>query len=66
MEEEVIRSSNEENLITCINKLRDVLNEMCCTINETEANIETLNVSRQLDQLIVEYMNIKKIKLLIE
>ena len=57
----MIRSLYEENLIICINKLRDVLNEMCSTIDETEARIETLIVSQQLDQLIVEYMNIKRI-----
>ena len=66
MEEEIVRSLYEENLIACINKLRDVLNEMCCTIDKTEADIETLIVSRQLDQLIVEYMSIKKINVQIK
>jgi len=61
MEEVMIRSLYEENLIICINKLRDVLNEMCSTIDETEARIETLIVSQQLDELIVEYMSIKRI-----
>ena len=57
----MIRSLYEENLIICINKLRDVLNEMCSTIDETEARMETLIVSQQLDELIVEYMSIKRI-----
>ena len=59
MEEEIIKHLDEENLISCINALRDVLNEMCCTIDESEPSIEKLIVSRKLDQLIVEYMSLK-------
>ena len=51
---------HEEKLKTCINTLRDVLNELCCTLDEPESNIEKLNVSCKLDELIVEYMSLKK------
>ena len=40
---------HKEKLENCINDLRDVLNEMCCSLDEGEANIEKLTVSRQLD-----------------
>lgn len=62
MEELIIRSLDEDKLETCINTLRDVLNEMCCTLDEHEMSIEKLIVSRQLDKLIVEYMVLKKNK----
>ena len=59
MEEELVQSSDEEKLKNCINKLREVLNEMCCTIDEPETSSRKLLVSQQLDQLIVEYMYLK-------
>ena len=43
-----------------INDLRDVLNEICCTDVGNVVGEEKLNISRDLDDLIVEYM--KKIK----
>lgn len=49
----------EQNLKTCINTLRDILNEMCVAIDEPDTDIKRLNVSCQLDKLIVEYMNLK-------
>ncbi|MGH4118158.1 aspartyl-phosphate phosphatase Spo0E family protein [Clostridium sp.] len=49
-----------EHLENCINDLRAVLNEICCTDEEADADIEVdvkkLNISRELDGLIVEYM----------
>jgi hypothetical protein len=60
MKEALVRTLAEENLITCINTLREILNEMCCTVAEHEPSIEKLIVSRQLDILIAEYMVIKK------
>ena len=51
---------HKEKLENCINNLRDVLNEMCCLLDEGEVNIEKLNVSRQLDAFIVEYMRLEK------
>ena len=54
------RISHEQELETSIDALRDILNELCCTIDEWEVNIEKLNVSQQLDKLIVEYMGLKK------
>ena len=62
MEETIVRSLDEDKLKTCIDTLRDVLNEMCCTLDEHEMSIEKLIVSRQLDKLIVEYMILKKNK----
>lgn len=43
-----------------INNLRDVLNEICCTDSGNVAGEEKLKISRNLDELIVEYM--KKMK----
>ena len=43
-----------------INDLREILNEMCCLIDEGEVNIDKLNVSHRLDTLIVEYMELEK------
>ncbi len=39
-----------------INELRDVLNEICCTDIDRSVTEERLTVSRNLDDLIVEYM----------
>ncbi|AWK51821.1 GGDEF domain-containing protein [Clostridium beijerinckii] len=41
-----------------IQELRDVLNEMCISSDETEDYRETLKISQDLDELIVEYMKI--------
>ena len=62
MEETIVKSLYEDKLETCIDTLRDVLNEMCYTLDEHEMSIEKLIVSRQLDKLIVEYMVLKKNK----
>jgi len=59
MKEEENMLLHEQKLKACINTLRDVLNEICCTINESEVDIKKLDVSYQLDKLIVEYMNLK-------
>lgn len=58
MKDELDSISHKEKLEASINTLRDVLNEMCCTISESEENITRLIVSCQLDELIVEYMNL--------
>jgi two-component system, cell cycle response regulator len=39
-----------------IEELRDILNEICCTITEDEKDKERLKVSEALDELIVQYM----------
>jgi two-component system, cell cycle response regulator len=39
-----------------IEELRDILNEICCTITEDEKYKERLTVSEALDELIVQYM----------
>ena len=44
------------NLTNKINETRDILNEICCTFDESEPNLKTLTVSQCLDELIVEYM----------
>ena len=53
-------SSLQTIMLTSIDALRDILNEMCCTIDECGFNIEMLDVSQQLDKVIVEYMNLEK------
>lgn len=45
-----------EELNNRINDLRDVLNELCCTGPSAEGEEERLNISRNLDDLIVKYM----------
>lgn len=40
----------------CIDELREVLDEMCLTLDERVNNEERLIVSQYLDELIVEYM----------
>jgi hypothetical protein len=39
-----------------IDKLRDVLNEICCIELNTEVQEQRLLISRELDELIVKYM----------
>ncbi|MEK6265576.1 MAG: Spo0E family sporulation regulatory protein-aspartic acid phosphatase [Clostridium sp.] len=46
-----------EDLKDRINNLRDVLNEICCTDLGNQVEEEKLDISRQLDLLIVDYMN---------
>jgi len=62
MEERIVGFLDEDKLKACIDTLREVLNEMCYTLDEHEMSIEKLIVSRQLDKLIVEYMVLKKNK----
>ena len=45
-----------ENLVTRINGLRDILNELCCTELNDGVNEHRLLISRELDELIVKYM----------
>lgn len=59
MRDEIVSVSYEEKLKICINTLRDVLNEMCCTVDNPELSLKKLIVSQQLDDLIVEYMILK-------
>ena len=64
MEETIVRITDEDKLKTCIDTLREVLNEMCFTFDNHEMSIENLIVSRQLDDLIVEYMILKRNKII--
>lgn len=45
-----------EDLNKRIIDLRDILNEICCTDSNTEVEEVRLNASRNLDELIVKYM----------
>lgn len=45
-----------EELTNRIDEVRDVLNEICITIDENENKEDILNVSEYLDRLIVAYM----------
>lgn len=51
-----IGSLTIEELSNRINDLRDVLNEACCTDQNTESQEQRLIISRNLDELIVNYM----------
>lgn len=59
MDERIIKVPNEETLKTDINTLREILNQLCCTIDGFQVNTETLKVSRELDDLIIKYMLLK-------
>lgn len=39
-----------------IEELREVLNEICSTLEESEKDKKRLTISKNLDELIVEYM----------
>ena len=58
--EEISGFLREQKLKIAIDSLRDILNEMCCTIDDRKVSIKKLNISQQLDILIVEYMNLEK------
>jgi two-component system cell cycle response regulator len=45
-----------EELTNRIDEVRDVLNEICITIDENENKEDILKVSEYLDRLIVTYM----------
>jgi two-component system, cell cycle response regulator len=45
-----------ERLDQQINEVREVLNELCCAVDEGETNAGRLAISQFLDELIVEYM----------
>lgn len=40
-----------------IDELREILNEICCSVDNVNNGAERLKISEQLDELIVEYMN---------
>lgn len=58
MKENIASILHKQKLEINIDKLRDILNEMCCTIDERDVSMEKLDVSHQLDTLIVEYMGL--------
>ena len=60
MDEKIVIISNEQTLKTDINALRSILNELCFENAGTQMNTETLKVSRELDDLILEYILLKK------
>lgn len=39
-----------------IEELREILNEICATVEEKGNDMERLEISKSLDELIVEYM----------
>jgi len=57
MDRNTIKEIKIEKLRKTINSFRDVLNELCSVLDETEKHNQRLIVSQQLDKLIVEYMN---------
>ncbi|OPJ54675.1 hypothetical protein CLORY_45220 [Clostridium oryzae] len=50
------KNMKRHNLDCLIENLRDILNDICVTIDDVENDNEKLIVSRCLDELIVEYM----------
>jgi len=53
VEQKVIKLSK---LNIQINEVREILNEICCTVDTTKAVNDRLTISQYLDELIVEYM----------
>lgn len=45
-----------------INEIRDILNDICCTLAENDDTTERLLVSKYLDELILEFMKLPEIK----
>jgi len=58
--EETPKILYQQKLENCIDTLRDILNEMRSLTDEREVSIDKLNVSQQLDTIIVEYMGLEK------
>ena len=56
IEEEINKEKKLSTLNYRIQELREVLNEMCISSEETVEYEQTLKVSQDLDELIVEYM----------
>ena len=56
MKTTTFNNTNLNRLKKCIDELREVLNEMCITLDEKINHEERLIVSQYLDELIVEYM----------
>lgn len=48
---------DKEEIKKNINELRDILNEICLTQEDTKEVEKRLILSQQLDKLIVQYMN---------
>ena len=49
---------NKKKLISRINEVRAVLNEICSQIDEDGCKEDILKVSESLDELIVDYMKL--------
>ena len=58
MNRQINKNIEKEEIERNIDELRDALNESCATIEETKELKKRLILSRQLDELIVQYMNI--------
>jgi len=58
MNRQINKNIEKEEIERNIDKLRDVLNESCATIQETKELKKRLTLSRQMDELIVQYMKI--------
>jgi len=56
MNKEVNRNVDKDELKKHIDELRDVLNEICATTENSKGLEERLLVSQHLDQIIVQYM----------
>lgn len=63
MEEEIVRNLNYDKLRTCINKMSVVANKICYAIDEMEPSFDRLILSRQLDELMIEYLDIINIEI---
>jgi len=57
MKRQINDNTDKDELKKQIDELRDVLNEICATAQDSEGLEKRLLVSQHLDQIIVQYMN---------
>jgi hypothetical protein len=59
MDKKIIDYIDKEKLKNSIDELRDVLNKICVTVEDSDALKSRLAISQLMDQLIVKYMTQK-------
>lgn len=59
MEKRIVENSNSDKLITCVYKMREIVNKMFCIIDENEPNIENINLDFEFNNLVTEYTELK-------
>ena len=63
MKKEIVLNSNYDELRTCIFTMRDIVNKISNVNNELPPSIDRLILNRQLDELMIEYLDLIKISI---